>query len=68
MAIQTAPSFEALEKLRDTRDADLISRPMLDPARNRGRGAQTNISSRFDKESRDNQEAAAVAGSTCLRK
>ena len=53
MAIQTAPSFEALEKLKDTRDADLISRPMLDPARNRGRGAQTNISSRFDRESRE---------------
>ncbi len=53
MAIQTAPSFEALEKLKDTRDADLISRPMLDPARNRGRGAQTNKASRFDKESRE---------------
>src|ERR1700712_3209248 len=53
MAIQTAPSFEALEKLKDTRDADLISRPMLDPLRNRGRGAQTNVSSRFDTQSRE---------------
>ena len=53
MAIQTAPSFEALEKLKDTRDSDLIARPMLDPARNRGRGAQTNVASRFDKESRE---------------
>ncbi len=53
MAIHTtAPSFEQLEKLKDTRDADLISRPMLDPKRNRGRGAQTNKESRFDKESR----------------
>ena len=53
MAIQTAPSFEQLEKLKDTRDADLISRGMLDPKRNRGRGAQTNKSSRFDTESRE---------------
>ena len=52
MAIQTAPKFEQLEKLKDTRDADLISRPMLDPARNRGRGAQTNVSSRYDTQSR----------------
>src|SRR3954466_13407221 len=53
MAIQTAPSFEALEKLKDTRDADLISRPLLDPARNRGRGAQSNKESRFDTQSRE---------------
>src|SRR3569832_2501676 len=53
MAIQTAPSFEQLEKLKDTRDADLISRNMLDPKRNRGRGAQTNKASRFDTESRE---------------
>ncbi|MEO6015208.1 MAG: PA0069 family radical SAM protein [Devosia sp.] len=53
MAIQTAPSFEQLEKLKDTRDADLISRPMLDAKRNRGRGAQTNQSSRFDTQSRE---------------
>ncbi|MBI4922879.1 MAG: PA0069 family radical SAM protein [Devosia nanyangense] len=53
MAIQTAPSFEALEKLKDTRDADLIGRQMLDPQRSRGRGAQTNKASRFDTESRE---------------
>src|SRR5436190_3004614 len=53
MAIQTAPSFKQLEKLKDTRDADLIARPMLDPKRNRGRGAQTNVASRFDTESRE---------------
>src|SRR5689334_16413717 len=52
MIIQTAPNFEQLEKLKDTRDADLISRRLVDPARNRGRGAQTNKESRFDKESR----------------
>ncbi len=53
MAIQTAPSFEQLEKLKDSRDADLIARQMLDPKRNRGRGAQTNKASRFDTESRE---------------
>jgi DNA repair photolyase len=52
MSIHTAPSFEQLEKLKDTRDADLIGRATLDPKRNRGRGAQTNAASRFDKESR----------------
>ena len=53
MAIQTAPSFEALEKLKETRDADLIGRPLLDPKRNRGRGAQSNKESRFDTQSRE---------------
>jgi DNA repair photolyase len=53
MSIQTAPNFEQLEKLKDTRDADLISRKLVDPVRNRGRGAQTNKESRFDKESRE---------------
>ena len=53
MAIRTAPSFEQLEKLRDTRDGDLIGRALLDPGRNRGRGAQTNRASRFDAESRE---------------
>ena len=53
MPLHSAPSFEQLEKLKDSRDSDLIARPMLDPARNRGRGAQTNKESRFDKESRE---------------
>jgi DNA repair photolyase len=53
MAIKTAPSFEQLEKLKDTRDADLISRTLIDPTRNRGRGAQSNKASRFDTESRE---------------
>lgn len=53
MAIQTAPKFEQLEKLKETRDADLIGRKLIDPARNRGRGAQTNKASRFDTESRE---------------
>ena len=53
MSIQTAPKFEQLEKLKDTRDADLIGRAMVDPARNRGRGAQSNKESRFDTQSRE---------------
>ncbi len=53
MSIQTAPKFEQLEKLKDTRDGDLISRTLVDPARNRGRGAQSNVASRFDTQSRE---------------
>src|SRR5689334_2198648 len=52
MHVHFAPSFEQLEKLKDSRDADLIRRPLVDPARNRGRGAQSNKESRFDSESR----------------
>lgn len=50
MALYTAPSFEALEKLSRTRDADLLARPLIDPRRNRGRGAQTNAAGRFEKQ------------------
>jgi DNA repair photolyase len=53
MAVRVAPSFEQLEKLSGTRDADLIARKFVDPALNRGRGAQTNKGSRFDKQSRE---------------
>ncbi len=53
MAMRVAPSFEQLEKLSGTRDADLIARRYVDPALNRGRGAQTNKGSRFDTESRE---------------
>jgi DNA repair photolyase len=53
MAMRVAPSFEQLEKLSRTRDADLVGRAYVDPALNRGRGAQTNKTSRFDKESRE---------------
>jgi DNA repair photolyase len=51
--MHTAPSFEQLEKLKDTRDADLIGRALVDPRRNRGRGAQSNAPGRFDSESRE---------------
>jgi len=53
IGIQTAPSFEQLEKLKDTRDADLIGRALVDPRRNRGRGAQSNAAGRFETESRE---------------
>ncbi len=53
MAMHVAPSFEQLDKLSGTRDADLIARRFVDPATNRGRGAQTNRGSRFNRESRE---------------
>jgi DNA repair photolyase len=53
MALHVAPSFEALEKLVGTRDGDLVEREMVDPRRNRGRGAQTNRAGRFEKQSRE---------------
>jgi DNA repair photolyase len=53
MAIRSAPSFEQLEKLAPTRDADLINRRMLDPRLNRGRGAQTNRAGRFERLQRE---------------
>ena len=53
MTLHVAPSFEMLEKLSRTRDADLVGREMVDPRRNRGRGAQTNRSGRFEKSERE---------------
>ena len=53
MALHTAPSFEAIEKLARTRDADLVGRRMLDPRVNRGRGAQSNHAGRFEREARE---------------
>lgn len=53
MALYQAPSFEALEMLSRSRDADLARRELLDPARVRGRGAQSNRSGRFEKQTRE---------------
>lgn len=53
MALYQAPSFEALEKLSRSRDADLARRELLDPERVRGRGAQSNRSGRFEKQTRE---------------
>ena len=53
MAPNVAPSFEQLEKLNRTRDKDLVSRRLIDPASNRGRGAQTNRAGRFEVQERE---------------
>lgn len=53
MAMHVAPSFEALEKLSQTRDADLIGRKLVDSRINRGRGAQSNRVGRFEPHSRE---------------
>lgn len=48
-----APSFDTLEKLSRSQDADLTRRTLVDPGRNRGRGAQSNTSGRFEREARE---------------
>jgi DNA repair photolyase len=53
MAPYQAPSFEALERLSRSRDADLARRELVQPDRIRGRGAQTNRSGRFETHQRD---------------
>ncbi|HVW91404.1 MAG TPA: PA0069 family radical SAM protein [Devosia sp.] len=53
MPLHVNPSFEALEKLVGTRDEDLVGRELVDVRANRGRGAQSNKSGRFEKESRE---------------
>ena len=53
MALYQAPSFEALERLSRSRDADLARRELVSPDRIRGRGAQSNRSGRFEKQTRE---------------
>jgi DNA repair photolyase len=53
MALYQAPSFEALERLSQSRDADLARRELLNPDRIRGRGAQSNVTGRFEKQTRE---------------
>ncbi|WP_082554966.1 PA0069 family radical SAM protein [Devosia sp. Root635] len=53
MALYQAPSFEALEKLSRSRDADLARRELLEPDRIRGRGAQSNVTGRFERQKRE---------------
>ena len=54
MALTSPPSFDALERLSRTRDVDLIhSKQWVDPDRTKGRGAQSNRSGRFEKETRE---------------
>lgn len=49
MAQAVQPSFDQLERLSRSADADLTQRSLVDPARNRGRGAQSNVTSRFER-------------------
>ncbi len=53
MAQVVAPNFDALQRLSKSADADLTRRNMVSPAHNRGRGAQTNASGRFEREKRE---------------
>jgi DNA repair photolyase len=53
MGLHVAPSFESLERLVGTRDGDLVGRELIDPRRNRGRGAQSAHAGRFETESRE---------------
>ncbi len=53
MALYQAPSFEALERLSRSRDADLARRELVQADRIRGRGAQSNRSGRFETHQRD---------------
>ena len=53
MALYQAPSFEALERLSQSRDADLARRELLNSDRIRGRGAQSNRSGRFEVHARE---------------
>lgn len=48
-----APSFEALEKLAKSRDADLLHAPFVGAGQARGRGAQTNATGRFERQVRE---------------
>ncbi len=53
MGPSVAPSFEAIERLASSRDADVLHRPVVDPRFNRGRGAQSNLSGRFEATRRE---------------
>jgi len=54
MALYQAPSFEALERLSLSRDADLARRELINAESVRGRGAQSNRSGRFETHAREN--------------
>ncbi|HHG91307.1 MAG TPA: PA0069 family radical SAM protein [Devosia sp.] len=53
MGPSVAPSFEAIERLASSRDADVLHRPVVDPRYIRGRGAQSNRSGRFETNQRE---------------
>ena len=49
MSIASPPAFEGLENLSKSVDADLTRRSLVNPSRNRGRGAQSNNAGRFER-------------------
>lgn len=53
MLPHVAPSFETIERLAHTRDADILEFKLINPELNRGRGAQSNRSGRYEKEQRE---------------
>ncbi len=54
MPLHSPPSFDALERLSRTRDADLVgNRHLIDPALTRGRGAASNRVGRFEVQQRE---------------
>jgi hypothetical protein len=48
MVPSIAPSFDTIEQLNRTRDADILDFDLVSPSRNRGRGAQSNRSGKFE--------------------
>lgn len=53
MAISVQPTFDHLERLIGTQDADLTERSLVDSGQNRGRGAQSNNTGRFETTQRE---------------
>ncbi len=53
MIANVAPSFDVLERLGQGREADLINFVPVSRSNNRGRGAQSNRSGRFEKTQRE---------------
>lgn len=53
MLPHVAPSFDTIERLAHKRDADILDFKLVNPALNRGRGAQSNRSGRYESEQRE---------------
>ena len=53
MIAQFAPRFDHMERLNFSADADILKFELVSPTRNRGRGAQSNRSGRFEKVRRE---------------
>ena len=53
MAGYVPPDFDSLARISRGKDRDVISRPFVDHSQNRGRGAHSNVTGRFDREKRE---------------